>query len=237
MRFRPGTKRNQQFYRRVDLDRDRWVYPRLKSLAGHYLCPAVDYGPIGKRFRWVTILRDPAKRYVSHYGQHVEKMGETCDFETWMSIEKHHNDLVKTIAGEANLETAKQLLQSKFVVGFLEWYELSLQVFRERLPEFRLEVRYFQKKNPAEGIIDAGELAGKHAARIQENNQLDQQLYDFARDVLWPKQLVGLNRERLEQTVSNLQTHPPSWSQQLRLGSAQLKRLVIYKPFVYFNQR
>lgn len=236
VRFEPGTQRNRQFYRREDLDRDRWVYPRLKSLAGHYLCPAIDYGPIGERFRWITILRDPAKRYVSHYGQHVEKMGETCDFERWMSFEKHHNDQVKSIAGEVNLETAKQLLQTKFVVGFLECYELSLQVFRERLPEFQLRVGYLEKSNPAKGMIDARELAHHHAARIQENNQLDQQLYEFARDVLWPKQLMGLNRERLEQTVSGLHARRPNWSQQLRLGCARLKRNLLYKPFVRIYQ-
>jgi hypothetical protein len=232
VRFEPGTKRNRQYYRRVDLDRDRWIYPRLKSLGGHYLCPAIDYGPIGERFRWVTLLRDPVKRYLSHYGQHVEKMGETRDFETWMSIEKHHDDQVKTIAGEPDLERAKELLRTKFVIGFLECFELSLQLIRVRLPEFDLDVSVPPKRNPAKGIIDADELASKHIDRIRANNRLDQQLYDFAREDLWPRQWVGLDREELEQNISTAATAGISWSQQLRLGGARLKRFFLYKPFV-----
>ena len=232
VRFQPGTKRNRQFYRRVDLELDRWIYPRLKSLAGHYLCPAIDYGPIGERFRWITVLRDPAKRYVSHYGQHIEKMQETCDFETWMSIEKHHNDQVKTIAGEPDLEKAKRLLQTRFLIGFLECLELSLQVFRERLPEFQLDVSHLHKSNVAKGIVGAQELAEKHAARIQENNQLDQQLYEFARDVLWPHQLAGLDRDRIDRNVASMPAPRSRWSQRLRLGGARLKRVLLYKPFV-----
>lgn len=236
VRFEPGTNRNRPFYRRVDLERDRWIYPRLRSISGHYLCPAIDYGPIGARFRWVTVLRDPAKRYISHYGQHVEKMQESSDFSAWMNIEKHHNDQVKTIAGGPDLEKAKELLQTKFVVGFLEWYELSLQVFRERFPEFRLDVSHIQKRNQAKGIVDADALSQKHAVQIQENNRLDQQLYDFARDVLWPQQLKGLDQERLMQIDSSAHAANPSWRQSLRLGGAMLKRHLIYKPFVRFQR-
>lgn len=237
VRFEPGTKRNRQFYRREDLERDLWIYPRIRSIAGHYLCPASDYGPIGERFRWVTILRDPMKRYISHYGQHVEKMGETYDFETFMSIEKHRNDQVKTIAGGPDLETAKQILESKFVVGLVEMYELSLQVFRTRLPEFQLDIGHHQRSNPAKGIIDAQELARKHAAAIRAYNELDQQLYDYARDVIWPRQLAGLDVAQLQKSAANPSATGPSLSQQFRLGLARLKRNLVYKPYVWTGQR
>jgi hypothetical protein len=237
VRFEKGTKRNRPFYRCEDLERDRWIYPRIKSIAGHYLCPAIDYGPIGRQFRWITILRDPLRRYISHYGQHVEKMGETYDFETFMSIEKHRNDQVKTIAGQPDLEKAKRLLETQFVVGFLESYELSLQVFRQLLPEFQLAIDHHQLSNPSKGIIDARQLAERYGERIRAHNQLDQQLYDFAHDVIWPRQLAGLDPEQLRTSALQQRTARPTLAQQLRWGLARLKRNILYKPYVRFGQR
>lgn len=236
VRFELGTKRNRQFYRREDLERDRLIYPRIKSIAGHYLCPAIDYGPIGQRFRWITILRDPVRRYISHYGQHVEKMGETYNFETFMSIEKHRNDQVKTIAGQADVQKAKALLDSLFVVGFLEMYELSLQVFRRRLPEFNLDIDHRQRSNPSKGIIDAAELARRYEDPIRENNRLDQELYDYAREVVWPRQLAGLEAQELQVASEQLAARP-TLRQQFQLGLARLKRNILYKPYVRFGQR
>ncbi len=236
VRFQPGTKLNQPFYSLEHLSQDRKIYPKIRSIAGHYLCPAIDYGELGSRFRWITILRDPLRRYVSHYGQHVEKMGVTTDFEPWLSIEKHHNDQVKTIAGEANLEKAKEILERQFVLGFLEAYELSMLVIRELLPQFELDMNYRQKSNPAKGIINAKELAEKYADRIRENNQLDQQLYDFAWNVLWKRQLERVDLPRLEAEVTGMQYRSPTIGQQMRLFAARLKRNLLYKPYVRWQQ-
>jgi Sulfotransferase family len=230
VRFRPGTKTNQPFYTHGDLEIDRRIYPGLRSIAGHYLCPAHNYGPFGERFRWITILREPTRRYVSHYGQHVEKMGVRTDFKSWMGIEKYHNDQVKTLAGCENLDLAKQTL-SRMTFGVLEEFDLSLLLIRELLPEFQLNVNLRQHSNSSKGIINSSQLLEENRQQIKSNNRLDLELYRFAIEELWPEQLARVDLPRLrEELLGN--PNAPSLSQRIRLFNNRLKRNLIYKPFV-----
>jgi hypothetical protein len=236
VRFVPCSRINQQFYTAADLEKDRWIYPQIRSIAGHYLCPAIDYGALGRAFRWLVILRDPVRRYVSHYGHYVEKKEGADDFQKWMTHEKHHNDQVKTIAGEENLDKAKQLLEQHVLVGFQECYDLSLCAFQKLLPEFELDVHYPRLTNRAKGVVDAERLIERHVDQIKENNRLDQQLYDFARDVIWPKQIAGLDLAALESDAQEISGVDSSMSRLFRLAWARGKRQFAYKPFVRMVQ-
>ncbi|MBX3418210.1 MAG: hypothetical protein KF851_11455 [Pirellulaceae bacterium] len=231
VRYRPGTKINQPFYTRHDLDVDHRIYPKLESIAGHYLCPALDYGPLGERFRWITMLREPTRRYVSHFGQHVEKMGVHSDFQAWMNIEKHHNDQVKTLAGCEDLDLAKSVL-SQMTFGILEEFDLSLLVFRELLPEFGLNVDVREQTNSSKGIVNISCLLKDNSDRINTNNQLDIELYRYAKECLWPKQLERVDLERLQNELSQNRLSSPSLRQRISLLNNRLKRNLIYKPYV-----
>lgn len=232
VRFRPGTRRNQKAYTLADLELDRWIYPRLCSIAGHHLSPAADYGELGKRFRWVTILRDPSRRFVSHYVHQVEKMEINEDFETWMSHTRHSNVQVKQLAGSEDVALAIEILRARCVVGLLEHYEQSMQMFQRSVPELALHVGRVPKVNSAKGRVDARALAQKHAAQIRKCNQLDQELYDFALNVMWPEQLKALTRT----TVLPAVPAGGAWLDRSRLAWARVKRNVLYKPLVRMSQ-
>jgi hypothetical protein len=235
VRFRPGTRRNQQFYTKQDLERDLWIYPRLRSIAGHWLSPAVDYGAIDSRFRWVTMLRDPSRRYVSHYAHQVEKMGVVADFETWMTNDHMHNEQVKRIAGSQDADRAKQLLEARCVVGLFEHYDQTMEVFERSLPELGLRIGHVPKVNSSRGQVDTRALAEKYASEIRKNNQLDQELYEYVRDVLWPRQLLALTRHTVAGAASPRGGSGRETGRS-RLAWARVKRNLVYKPFVRLNQ-
>lgn len=236
VRYLPGTRTNQPFYTREHLRQDLLIYPRLRSISGHYLSPSVDYGDIGRRFQWIVFLRDPCQRFVSHYAHHVEKMGSQVDFVDWMENPQYHNDQVKTLAGEADLEKAKSIL-SRMIVGLTERHDLSLLVIRELLPRFRFDTSYRPIVNAARKVVDTRHLLEKHESRIREVNSLGMQLYEYAVNEIWPRQLAGLDLPRLEDELAKgNDSRGMTLIERIRLGACRAKRNLVYKPYVWMRQ-
>jgi Galactose-3-O-sulfotransferase len=163
-------------------------------------------------------------------------MGVKSDFERWMENPQQHNDQVKTLAGDADLEKAKSFL-SGMVMGLTEQHELSILAIRELLPEFNLDTSFTPRVNASRGIIDAGRLLETHLDRIRQNNVLDIQLYEYALQEIWPRQLARLDVPRLERELAkNTGSQRMPLRQLIQLGISRAKRNLIYKPYVWFRQ-
>ena len=65
---------------------DRW-YPRLDSVLGHAVRAYADLESVAGPIRWVTFLRDPLERTVSHYQYDVQRGGVDLPFEEWVGHE------------------------------------------------------------------------------------------------------------------------------------------------------
>lgn len=63
-RSRTGSR---SIYLYQDLKKDARLFRRLKCITGHGLKPFVDFREYESRLRWFTFLRDPKKRFISHY--------------------------------------------------------------------------------------------------------------------------------------------------------------------------
>jgi hypothetical protein len=192
--------RGEWVYQRSDLARDLRLAPWVRSISGHGLRPYVDFGDLRVRLRWYTILRDPVARCISNYQHHVEKKGSQMDFISWMQHAPNRNWHVRMFAGEQNLEAAKENLSRMACVGFLERYDEFLLLLRRALgwPDF--QVAYVSKRNPArtgEVRRRIEEDMDRYAPVIHETNELDLQLHDYARDVLYPTQVATYGQEQL----------------------------------------
>lgn len=191
------------------LRRELRLNPFARSLASHALRPYVDFGELEGRLAWYTFLRDPVKRFISHYQHEVEKGGLTWSFEEWMERpqERHwrvrpRNWHVRMLAGEEDLEKAKQTLATKIrCVGLTERFDESLLLIRDRLQLRNLRVAYAKPRNPArtgavrQKILDEYE---RYEERIIEHNKLDIALYEYAVNELYPRQVEEYGRERLQ---------------------------------------
>lgn len=129
---RPVAKRTT--YSPSDLRRDLRLAPWARCIGGHPLKPYVDIELTDRDLRWVTLLRDPIERYLSHY-QHQYDRGHDryhLPIDEWGRRFNRSDLMVRSIAGEANLERAKSILEERFdIVGTLESFDLFLIQLRE----------------------------------------------------------------------------------------------------------
>lgn len=219
-------------YRQQDLDRDIILFPRLKCISGHSLKPFEDFGKLEQRMAWFTFLREPVDRFFSHY-VHQQTSNE-CQFHlplrAWAGKFDRRDWCVKMIAGERDLEAAKQILDEKFkFIGIVEKFQESTELFAKRFNLKRFATtappRQMVTRDPA---LKARLLRERESAQdvLEANTSLDQQLYDYAVTTLWPRQ----KRQIASQTIVS-QTPLPNWRHSLNLHAFQAKDKLVYGPY------
>jgi hypothetical protein len=222
-----------------DLRKVRRIYRRLRGVAGHNVKPYSDLERAAPGIRYFTFLRDPVRRYLSHFKNKAGTYGRE-DFERWAAAQWTHDFQTMTLAGEANVQKAIDLLAGRLgFVGFTEDFDESLLMLGEWLgePDFRPEYR------PVNRLVDKQrerDLVREHSDlgyldepavrdRLMEMNAIDQQVYDFAAREFLARQRrsyagdlavdVAALRERNEQITD--------WDEAL---SSRLLRNWVYKP-------
>jgi hypothetical protein len=173
-----------------DVRRVRWIYRGLRGIAGHNVKPYTDLRQACHDVRFFTFLREPVARYVSHYRNRARSYTRE-DFDRWADASWTHDWQTRMIAGEPNLQRAIDLLGECFrFVGFTETFDESMLQLQQWLgePAFRPEYQSVNRladkqreRDKARARTDLSYLeAPAVAARLQECNALDLQLYAFA---------------------------------------------------------
>lgn len=176
-------------------------YRRVQSIGGHWCRPFVDYDQIGKHLDWYTFLRNPIKRYVSHFQHGVEKMGMTQSFDEYLDEPVWRNWQVQAIAGREDIDLAKQILAEKFrFVGLTERFSESLLLMRERLwlKEMNIHCRDLNREKTGQVRMDIERDFAKWESRVVANNLLDIELYEYAAETIYPRQLEEYGRAKLD---------------------------------------
>ena len=133
-------------YRYEDLVADAKIFPTLACITGHSLKPFIDFREFEPRLKWFTFLRDPVKRFISHY-VHQRTSGierYQMDLNQWAATFNRTNTQVQWVAGECDLDAAQQILEEKFsFVGFTETFEKSMTAFVNefKLSDLNCEIR------------------------------------------------------------------------------------------------
>lgn len=229
-------------YRPRDLRFDLRINPLAQSLSGHSLKPFIDFEEFEDRLVWYTILRDPVSRFISHYQHEVEKGGKSHDFHTWMRTFRRANWQVRMLAGEEDLEAAKQILASKFrCVGLLEHFNASLLLIRHRLGLKNFAVQYSRPRNPAlKGDVRRRilEQLDQYFDEILENNELDLKLYEFVVKDVWPKQVeeYGIRKLQHDLQVEFSQRVSGCW-ERWRHWENLVYRNLVYKPLLWLDRK
>jgi hypothetical protein len=230
-----------------DLRFDLRFYPWVRSLSGHHLRPCVDFEEINDRLMWYTFLRDPLKRYVSHYLWHMRlrksRGKKILDFSNWICESKFANIQVRWLAGSEDLERAKNiLLNTMQFVGFVEHFDISLLLLRERLGVKDFDICYNAPRNIAEAIykndLHRSVISNldRYRDQIMEQNKLDFELYEFAIETIWPSQIQEYGHERLEADLNRVSRHDGSVTQHLRFAFGYIYRNTVYKTVLQFDR-
>lgn len=169
-----------------DLDFAGRCFPFLQSIAGENLVAPWRLS-VPDPF-YMTFVRDPVARVLSHYQDTVLRGGNRMTFEqTLRSNEEFENLHVKLLAGERNLDRAKWFLEQCGFVGLTERFDLSLHVL-DRLSPSKLNLNYKRKLAAPDNTIKKSLEQDRRMVELtREFNQLDLELYAFAANEVFPR--------------------------------------------------
>ena len=232
----PGRHRDE--YLLADLRRDMKLFPSVRSLSGHGLRPYIDYGEFSNRLIWITWLREPVNRLISGYQHSIEKRGMSENFEGWLKQPGHKNRLVFTLTGtESDLQVAKEILKNKIrFFGLVERFDESLLMLRKYMDWEDFNIDYKRPRN----LAKKGEVSHRikdniheYEDLIQENTAIDQELYKWAVEELYPLQVKNYGATELE--IDILSAFPRKdipIKERINEGLNNTVRKYFYKPYV-----
>ncbi len=184
------TDEDQNTLKKEELHQLLTYLPTVEAFGGHNVRSYHDYQAVCPTIEYITFLRDPVKRYISHYQYQVNVMKKKWTIESFLDNSRFDNFMTKRIIGSYDVEKAKKHLQQDYAfVGLTDQFEESLLLMKQKLnvPSFNI---YYERRNAArdnrlkDTIINDETII----AEIKARNNLDQKLYDYVKQTLFQKQ-------------------------------------------------
>lgn len=221
-----------------DLRKVRRFYRNLRGIAGHNVKAYSDLQRAAPDLRYFTFLRDPVRRYLSHFKNRSRSYARE-DFERWAAARWTHDWQTKMIAGEASSQKAIDLIATRIgFVGFTETFDESLLMLGQWLgePGFRPEYRPVNQlagkqrvRDSAREQADLGYLETPEVReRLREINALDQQVYDYALRECHSRQRAAYEGD-LAADVASLRARNDALADWTEPLSSRLLRNWVYK--------
>jgi hypothetical protein len=173
-----------------DLERTRWIFPALQSIAGHGVKPYAGLERVCPGIRYYTFLREPLDRCASHFQFQIQVMKKRVSFEQWIRTAGYRNFQTQKLTGGEDAAAAIEMLEQRIeFVGLMERFNESLVMLRRRFPDEPLDICY-RAKNVATDSSIKKQLLDDTASRelLVQANQEDCKLYDYVRKALYPRQ-------------------------------------------------
>ena len=229
-------------YREKDLATDLRINPWLQNLCSHWLRPFASFGRFHDRMVWYTMLREPIARYLSHYQHHVEHWNKKKKFEKFLTRKRQRDWQTRLIAGEPDVEAAKQILASRYRgVGVLERFDESLLLLRRARDRPGLQLNYGRVLHAASSSqmrTDLLQRMENHRDACMENNRLDLELYDFVVREIFPKQVRTYGEERLRADLAEEFTpRADTLGERAREMSNMAYRRAVYLPMLRIRRQ
>jgi hypothetical protein len=173
-------------FSQADLKFVKKLFPRLRAITGHNLIDPLQFA-VPDPF-YVTFLREPVARAISHYQDSVLRGGNRATFEESLKTDGRFNNWqVKLMAGAENLDKAKRFLERCDFIGLTEKFNLSLEVF-DKLAPCKLNLNYKRLIVAKNDKVQKSLLADPRMLEIaRAHNKLDLELYAFALNEIFPK--------------------------------------------------
>lgn len=168
-----------------DFDFARKFFPWMRGIAGENLFDPLRFS-VPDPF-YITFLREPVARVFSHYQDRVLRSRAPQTFEQMLATDEIlENTQVKRLAGKADLDRAKMVLEKFNFVGLTERFELSLHILKKICPT-KLNYNYMRKVTARDNSIKKSlESDARIVDMTREKNCLDLKLYEFAVTEIFP---------------------------------------------------
>jgi hypothetical protein len=194
------------------------INPAIECITGHAIHAYSDLGTVVDDVKYFTTLRDPVERCVSAYLYGIEVRDRKFTFEQHLDTEGKENIQTKWIAGEPDLEAAKQILADRFwLVGRTERLAELILMLGKELAERRFHPLY-QSKNLRAARTDSRKemtqaIFDRYRDEIVTRNQLDIDLIEHVDTQILPRQRArygpGLEDDVKTLKASAIRERPP----------------------------
>ena len=184
---RPLHQKSKKIFRPEDLRTYLRINPLLRAISGHSVQPWTGLDQIYPGIEYVTVLRDPVKRYVSQFRYLVSIGNKPNDFQRFLSEDEFTNYQTKKLTGTEDLEAAKEMLATRMLeVGIVEEFDAFLLRLSKSLRPWHFDPRY-RKRNITKPEKTKHFNLSRYQDDVLERNRLDIELYDFVRTTLIPQ--------------------------------------------------
>ena len=170
---------------------------RTRFVSGHFTFSELAYELFGSKYAFITMLRDPVKRWLSGY--FYSRYGKSDHRRTEMDLTSYLNSsraqaggsiLVKFIGGpdpdgdygsRRAIERAKENLHKFRLVGFIEYEQDFLNRFEA---EFGMRLKLERlNQSPRSESARQSEVTPEVLERLQTVCRPDMEVYEYARDL------------------------------------------------------
>jgi hypothetical protein len=164
----------------------------IKAIAGHHLRSFTGLDSVGPHLKYITFLRDPIGRHISHYNHAKIRGYHRLTLEEWTEKLPEHAELnynTKFIAGSEDLGKAKKILAEDFAfVGLTENFDESLILMKQRLNLQNFDIRYQRGNVSPKTLTTKSEISDDFMQELRALNRIDYELYRFVQNELFEKQ-------------------------------------------------
>lgn len=182
-------------YRPEDLRNEIQLYRKLNLICGHCIKSYVNFLEYEKNMEWFTFLRNPLHRFVSHYIH--EQTGKNKRYHMnlidWSNRFKRNDIMVRWIAGNEDVEKAKDLLHNRFkFIGLTEQFDESMRLLKNAFQLNGFDIKLDTKKMIVRSNNLKSEIYNnyhKYEDIIYTNNKLDTELYEYFLKYIWDEQI------------------------------------------------
>jgi len=190
-------------FQQTDLNRFLSINPFLRGISGHSLKIFTEFTGNFKEVKFITILRNPLKRYVSHYIHYMDTSGQRFSFQEFLTNDVFSDFQTKSIvssnfqrtdvANSTDLSNAIGYLREKYwLVGITERFDEFLVLLKNCINASNLDILYerknVSKKKGEDKKLLADELLEKYYDKISERNEMDLEIFRLVEKEILPKQ-------------------------------------------------
>ena len=231
-----GRRDEREWISARDITLSRWIYPRLAGVCGHRVTCFSGMDTARLQFRYLTMLRDPKARFISHFHHTYRGRTRTCTIEhlkEFADDPNMQNLQSRWICGQAHAERAIETLESTIdLVGLTERFDETLLMMADwlQLPDNDL---CYRPRNRAHSTAQLRYTDPELDAIITAANTEDLKLYHYAQTVRFPTQLNQLsgNAELRHHAFKDANAVLARETRESLFARA--KRSLIYKPVLH----
>lgn len=203
--------------------------PLLQCISGHAVVPYNQLRARDKTVRYITQFREPIARIESQFKFWRHRMNKSISIDEFVAHPTASNFQVKKIAGEENLEKAKEIIQSNFLLaGPTDQFDEFLVLLSAHLGlDCRLlayETQNVSSRSSKQRITN--DL--RHI--LLDNNELDISLYNWIVNDYFPQKVAEYGSAFSDDVAAVRQMSSQSLSLSTRNGLEFIHRNGYIKP-------